>query len=92
MLKTVLCCEINNHLEAKKPSLPSWFKGGPKVYIVLLAVLFGECKLVHGKDFSASIIDLAIENCEKTHYVCDLQHIIEFKVTDFDIAIEGAEQ
>jgi len=35
---------------------------------------------------------LDIANCGKAQYVCDLQHIFEFKVTDFDIAIEGAEE
>lgn len=82
----------SNYIEGKTNPLPSGFKGGPKVYSALQAVLPGEYKLVHGKDFSASIIYLAVENCGKTRYVCDLQHICEFQVTDFDIATEGAEQ
>lgn len=59
---------------------------------MLQEALPGVYKLVRRRDFSASIIYLAIEKCGKTHAVCDLQHIFDFEVADFSIAIEGAEE
>lgn len=85
----------NDCLEGKKkPNLSYSYSSVDQKFLhcVVQALPPGEHKLLQGEDFCTSIIYPAIENCGKTHYTCDLQCIFEFKVIDFHIAIEGAEQ
>jgi len=91
MLRTILCSETTVQWKKNKPSsilIQGWTRG---LHSVARSTPW-RIQIGATKDFSASIMYLDIANCGKAQYVCDLQHIFEFKVTDFDIAIEGAEE